>query len=148
MSSQGAASTRSGKQLQDKWAELLRSKGISVIEEHRTGIINALADDKTLRCDLFLPDENIIIECKNHSGQPGTIYQKIPYSFLTYRSTRTPVVFLLGAGFDRFPYQLRALERAAELVSPLIKVTTESEIEQRQRASTESESVFVGLVSN
>jgi len=148
MSSQGAVSTKNGKELQRRWFDLLKSKGIQVVEEHLTGITNALADDKRLRCDLFLPEENIIIECKNHSGQPGTIYQKIPYSFLTYRATRTPVVFLLGLGFDKHPYQIRALQRAAEFVSPLITIVLESDIEQRQRASTEPKSVFAGLVPN
>lgn len=148
MSSQGARSTASGQQLQNKWLELLEQSGVAAIKEYKTGIPNALADDKQLRCDIYLPDEDIIIECKNHGGQPGTIYQKIPYSFLTYRNTRTPVIFLLGGGFAKHPYQVRALKRAAELVSPLIIIVEESEIEQRQRTSTESKSVFAGLVPN
>lgn len=148
MSSQGAASTKSGQQLQEKWLDILRQQDIKAYSEYLTGIPNALADDKTLRCDIYLPDEDIIIECKNHSGQPGTLFQKIPYSFLTYRKTRTPVVFLLGENFMRHPYQVRALERAAELVSPLITVIVELEIEQLQRTSTQPKSVFSRLVSD
>lgn len=144
MSNQGRQSTLNGRQLQEKCRALLQSAGHHVETEWNTGLQNALVPGRQLRADIYLPDLELIIECKAHSGQPGTLYQKIPYSFLTYRETRTPVVFLLGAGFNQHYWQVEALRKAAHLISPLIRI----EVDNDCRTSAESESFIARLVSN
>lgn len=129
MSTQGAQSTKNGKQLQNACLEYFTQAGISAKPEHRTGIKNYLMPASELRCDIYLDELDIIVECKGHSGQPGTIWQKIPTSFMTYVGQTRPIVYVLGAAFRRFPSQIDALKRAATSVAANITIILEDELE-------------------
>ena len=129
MSNQGAQSGKNGIKLHDACLAYFAQKGIKVVKEHKTGIRNALSPKSELRCDIYLPDSDVIVECKAHSGQPGTIYQKIPHSFMTYADCVKPIVFILGAGFRKFPSQIEAVKRAASLTAANITIILEDELD-------------------
>ena len=76
-----------------------------------------------------LQHEDVLIECKYFSGQPGTIWAKIFRDVYLAREDGR-VIFVLG-GFPK-PFQIRELKDFAADVAPNVSVLTFEEFSNEQ----------------
>jgi len=95
MSNQGTASNRGGQAFEDLVADLLDQKGIV----YQRQVKRPGPNPNGHRRDFEATIHNIkyILECKAFSGQPGSIWEKIPYTINSLdRGGRKSIVILGG----------------------------------------------------
>src|SRR5574337_1107236 len=77
----------------------------------------------SLRADILC--RGMVIECKEFSGQQGTIWKKIVADLLSYSRCRGRVIFVLG---NRCPSSVfEALLKSRDLVAPSVEVMKEDD---------------------
>lgn len=126
MSSQGKASNDNGRKLEKQIADLFTRHRI--LHQHKVVVsVGPKPRGQTHDFRARINDKQYVIDCKYHSGMPGTIWEKIPHALnLLAYNLGHKIMVLGGERFD--PWQEEYLRGCGEQLG--IQVITFDELEE------------------